>query len=141
MIDNSRFDAAEIAAPPFTPVPLRRIRHDGWTPARQAAFLRALSATGSVARSATMCGMSRKSAYALRARPDADSFADAWDLAISIGRSRMYDYLLERAINGVTTFRLRLGGMVDISHGPDGQLAAAHLKPPPPRRPAKGDTR
>jgi hypothetical protein len=75
-----------------------------------------------------MVGMSRKSAYTLRARAGAESFAAAWDHAISCGRDRIFDTMMERALNGVTTFTLRMGGAVDIRHGPDGQLVAAHLK-------------
>ncbi len=120
----------EIVVPTFTPVPMRRNRHDGWTPERQHAFLLALTATGSVSAAARMVGLTRKSAYQLRKRLGAESFADAWDTAISSGRARIFEYMFDRAVNGVTTFRLRLGGAVDISHGLDGQLVAAQLKEP-----------
>jgi hypothetical protein len=120
----------EIIVPIFMPVPMRRNRHDGWTPERQKAFLLALTATGSVAASARMVGLTRKSAYQLRKRADAESFADAWEAAISSGRARIFEYMFDRAVNGVTTFRLRLGGAVDISHGLDGQLVAAQLREP-----------
>jgi hypothetical protein len=79
-----------------------------------------------------MVRISRKSAYALRNRPDAKSFAGAWDVAIASGRARMFDYLMDRALNGVTTLRLKLGGAVEISNGLDGHLVAGHLKSPMP---------
>ena len=63
----------------FTPVPVRA-RRDCWTPARQRLFLRVLAELGSVAKAARAAGMSPRSAYALRARPGAESFAEAWDL-------------------------------------------------------------
>ncbi len=128
--DSAPYRPADFAPLDFTPVPMARARHDGWSPERQRAFLTALAATGTASAAAKMVGMSRKSAYALRARPDATSFAEAWDQAISFGRARMFDSMMERAMNGVTTFTLRLGGAVDIRHGPDGQLMAAHLKSP-----------
>ena len=67
--------------PPFYPVPTRT-RRDGWTVQRQADFLGWLAETGSVMGACEAVGMSRKSAYALRARPGAESFAAAWDAAL-----------------------------------------------------------
>lgn len=64
--------------PYFRPVPLRA-RTDGWSEERQCGFLAALYATGSVAAAARSVGMTRASAYWLRARPGAESFAHAWD--------------------------------------------------------------
>jgi hypothetical protein len=69
--------------PRFCPVPLRT-RRDGWTARRQADFLGKLAETGSVAGACEAVGMSRKSAYALRARPAAESFAAAWDAALGL---------------------------------------------------------
>ena len=67
--------------PPFYPVPTRT-RRDGWTVQRQAEFLGMLAETGSVMGACEAVGMSRKSAYALRARVGAESFAAAWDAAL-----------------------------------------------------------
>lgn len=67
--------------PAFVPVPLRA-RADGWTPLRQAEFLGHLAATGSVAQAARAVSMARETAYRLRARADAGSFAAAWDAAL-----------------------------------------------------------
>lgn len=67
--------------PPFYPVPTRG-RRDGWTIARQAEFLGMLAETGSVLGACEAVGMSRNSAYRLRARPGAESFAAAWDAAL-----------------------------------------------------------
>jgi hypothetical protein len=69
--------------PPFYPVPVRA-RRDGWTAQRQADFLGMLAETGSVMGACEAVGMSRKSAYALRARRDAESFAAAWDAALGM---------------------------------------------------------
>ena len=66
------------SVPAFTPVPLR-YRQDGWTPMRQADFLGALAETRSVSAAARRVGMTRESAYRLRQRDGAGSFAAAWD--------------------------------------------------------------
>lgn len=113
--------------PEFTPVAMARNRHDGWTPERQRMFVKALGVTGTVEAAARMVGMSRKSAYALRDRPGAKEFAEAWDIAISTGRARIFDYMFDRAVNGVTTITLKMGGAVELSHGPDRKLMAAQL--------------
>ena len=120
---------AGIAAPQFTPVPLARTRHDGWTAPRQQAFLKALSVTGSVSSAVRMVRMSRKAAYALRARDGAESFSAAWDVALAEGQARVFDVLMERALNGVTTIRLLTGGAVEIGHGVDRRLVASPLRP------------
>lgn len=67
----------------FRPVHLRG-RHDGWSEVRQCAFLAQLYLTGSVTAAAKAVGMSRASAYRLRERPGAESFAFAWDRVLSL---------------------------------------------------------
>ena len=66
----------------FTPVPLKA-RHDGWTPSRQRHFIELLAATKSVTRACKAVGMSAVTAYALRKKPGAESFAAAWDAALA----------------------------------------------------------
>jgi hypothetical protein len=79
--DSPRPARRTLRVPPFYPVPTRT-RRDGWTMQRQADFLGMLAETGSVMGACEAVGMSRKSAYALRAREDAESFAAAWDAAL-----------------------------------------------------------
>lgn len=67
-----------VRVPAFVPVPLRG-RGDGWTALRQAAFLGALAETGSVVAAARRVGMARETAYRLRRKAGAESFAAAWD--------------------------------------------------------------
>ena len=62
--------------------PIARPRHDGWTHDKQVTFIVALRRTRNVTRAAAAAGMSRESAYRLRARPSAAGFAAAWDLAL-----------------------------------------------------------
>ena len=66
----------------FRPVPVRA-RRDGWSVQRQCAFLTQLYVTGSVAEAARLVGMTRASAYRLRSRKDANSFARAWDSVLA----------------------------------------------------------
>ena len=70
-----------LRVPAFYPVPTRT-RRDGWTIERQADFLGLLAETGSVIGACEAVGMSRKSAYRLRALPGAESFAAAWDAVL-----------------------------------------------------------
>ena len=67
--------------PAFYPVPTRS-RRDGWTKQKQTDFLGYLAETGSVMGACEAVKMSRNSAYKLRARPGAESFAAAWDAAL-----------------------------------------------------------
>jgi hypothetical protein len=59
-----------------------KIRRDGWTAERQLRFLDALVRTRSVTDAAESAGMSRESAYHLRARRDGALFAALWDRAL-----------------------------------------------------------
>jgi hypothetical protein len=97
---------------------------------------RALEAMGSIGAAAKAVGMSRRSAYKLRDRDGADGFAHAWDRALDLGRGRMFDYAMDRALNGITTVRILRGGAVDVTGGPDMALVHAALREP--ATPAKG---
>ncbi|MGV3730502.1 MAG: hypothetical protein ACO1NN_07050 [Sphingopyxis sp.] len=112
----------------FTPVPRDRRRADGWTPETQANFIRALEAMGSVGKAARAVGMGRASAYRLRERPEADSFAAAWDRAIATGRTHQFSIAMDRALNGVTIVRVLKGGAIDVSGGPDMTVVNAVLR-------------
>jgi len=65
------------------PAPPPQPRRDGWTPARQLAFLAALAETRSVSRAAEVAGMGREGAHRLRNRRDGALFAAIWDLALA----------------------------------------------------------
>jgi hypothetical protein len=69
----------------FAPVPTRA-RHDGWSAADQREFIRRLARGHSVLEAAKSLGHSRQSAYALRERRGAESFARAWVQAQRFGR-------------------------------------------------------
>jgi hypothetical protein len=80
----------------FTPVPSASRRRDGWTADKQCLFIQALSEIGVVTEAARVVGMSRKSAYALRGRRGAGSFAAAWDRALDCGYERALGAVLHR---------------------------------------------
>ncbi len=91
---------------------MRRVRHDGWTPAKQELFLIYLGQIGIISAAAKAVGMSAKSAYALYNRSEAEqmldpsaeepveSFAEAWQNALDLGRDNARDLAISRAING-----------------------------------------
>jgi hypothetical protein len=125
MTQNQRRDAGDSAssAPDFDPVPVRA-RRDGWTPERQRAFIAALRATLSISKAARAVGMSRKSAYRLRERPDAESFAAAWDKAFALRPPRgptSVSLLWHRALYGVTRPIYRGGKQIGTVTTPDDQ--------------------
>ena len=107
--------------PAFTPVPLR-YRRDGWTPGRQSDFLGRLAETRSVAAAARHVGKSRESAYRLRDKPGAESFAAAWDSILAQPRAaRMSTHALlwHRAFYGTLKPVMRGGRHVATRHSPD----------------------
>lgn len=122
----------------FTPVPQLRKRANGWSAARQEQFILALEVMGSVGPALRAVGMGRASAYKLRDKEGAESFAAAWDTAIGMGRGRQYDVAMEQAINGVTTIQVHRGGSVSVRGGPDMRILNNALREtplPPPIRP------
>ena len=110
MRDSDSPAFAETAAiPAFTPVPLARHRRDGWTAERQRAFIATLARTGCVAAAARAAGMSVTSAYKLRRRPVAESFAAAWSVALADARRRAFEFAIDRALTAVLQPRLYRG--------------------------------
>ncbi len=91
----------------FEPVPCRR--RNGWTAEKQRVFIEALSKIGTVSAAAEAAGMSRKSAYALRERDGAESFADVWDFALGVGQDHVRGLAIDRALNGYTVPRYYRG--------------------------------
>lgn len=110
----------EVIAPPKPDaalVPVKH-RHDGWTAERQRAFLAALAETGCVSEACAEVGITPRSAYRLRDRPDAKAFRLAWIHAQSLAVTRLTAIAFERAIHGSTEQFYR-----------DGQLVAERRKP------------
>jgi hypothetical protein len=76
-------------------------RHNVWTRGKMRRFLCALSETGSVSAAAAEVGMSRQSAYRLRARLSGEPFDGAWKTALEFGLQQLAHAALDRALNGV----------------------------------------
>ena len=108
--------------PAFTPVPLR-YRRDGWTPGRQSDFLGRLAETWNVSAAARHVGKSRESAYRLRDKPGAESFAAAWDSILaqrpSSASMSTIDLLWHRAVYGTLKPVMRGGRHVATRQSPD----------------------
>ena len=122
--------ARHVRVPAFAPVAVRA-RVDGWTPARQAAFLGALAETGSVEAAARKVGMARETAYRLRRRPGAGSFAAAWDAVIGkrsgAKRKVTVDERVQRAFQGLLEVRMYGGRHVATEHKADNRALLAQL--------------
>ena len=110
--------------PPHT---LPAIRHDGWTPARQATFLNELAASHCVTTAARAAGMSRQSAYALRARLKGEPFDRAWTAALACRFDVLAEAAMERALNGVEVPHFYKGELVGTSRRYDERLTVALL--------------
>ncbi len=104
----------------------RRLRHDGWDGQKMARFCEVLAETGVVTEACHACGMSAKSAYALRHRDPL--FAQAWEAALSMARARLADELLARSLKGSAEQVLRDGSIVGERHHFDNKLAFAILR-------------
>ena len=115
----------------FTPVPVAA-RRDGWTPRRQRDFIRALAAGSSTSHAARAVGMSKQSAYKLRERPGAESFAAAWDAAAAESYVRNFDMAIERVTVGIAVPRFYRGRQIATIYRPDYRLALAVLAAPAP---------
>jgi len=116
----------------FTPVTFATARHNGWTPARQRDFIQALAVMGVVSRAAKAVGMTKQSAYKLRERADAASFARAWDIALQMGYDVHYDEAIDRAMHGIESPRYYRGKLVGTRRRFDYRLALAVIAQPMP---------
>ena len=96
-------DVADIVPAPkipeFTPAPTRK-RHAGWTAERQRKFIEHLALTGCVGGACALVEVASSSAYRLRDRAGAESFARAWDAALQLTPTRLSAIAFDRAING-----------------------------------------
>ena len=101
----ARTEADKAVLTAFAPVPRQKIRHDGWTPERQRAFIAALADTGSVTRSAAMVNMSQGNCYYLRRAPGAEGFAAAWDEKVAASpRTRL------KSLGAISPFHRSISG-------------------------------
>jgi hypothetical protein len=118
----------------FTPVPVRPQRN-GWTPELQRRFILALAQGAGPDAAAQSLGRTRQSVYRLRARPDASSFAAAWDRALDFAReARAASDCPTSRFAGAQTllvpryYRGRLIGFIQREDAPGLWQTLAHLK-------------
>lgn len=109
----------------------RKVRVDGWTVAMQRDFIRTLAETGCVSHAAKAAGVSRNTAYAMRHRAAHATFAVAWDVAIQIGRKRLLDIAMERAIEGTEVPVWYRGEQVGTRHVLNDRLLTFLIRRPP----------
>lgn len=100
MIHTPHTDIPALPVAAFTPVPVKP-RRDGWTPERQAGFIKALATCGCVGDAAARVGMSSDGAYDLRLREGSASFREAWDGALCHAVRRLSEAAYSRALYGV----------------------------------------
>ena len=98
----------------FVPVPVKA-RRDGWSAGIQKMFVLCLAAGLGTSGAVRAVGRSRQTAYRLRERPDAVSFAAAWDRALRFARLRPLPpgaTAWERGVEGVVVPVLYRGRVV-----------------------------
>lgn len=112
----------------FAAVLLRRRRRHGWSEQNQRLFVAMLARTASIAQAAKFVGLSRRSLYTLFARPEAEQFAKAVDMALSFGRDRLRTYALSRGLEEEQTVPvIRRGRIVRYELRRNDRLAVAAL--------------
>jgi hypothetical protein len=108
-------DVADIvpapSAPDFDIAPTRK-RHAGWTAERQRKFIAHLALTGNAGEACAVVGVASSSAYRLRNRAGAESFARAWDAALRLCPTRLVAVGLDRAVNGRVERHYKNGELV-----------------------------
>jgi hypothetical protein len=128
---SARYDAEQAAQAatqqPAQQPPARTQRHDGWTPDRQRVFLDAVAEGFSTERACQITGLSPSSAYAFKKRANGRAFALAWRAAQLLGRDRIADTMMARAIDGYTETVTRANGDVIERHRFDNRLAMQML--------------
>ncbi len=92
-------------------------------------FLEMLAQTCSVVAAARAAGMSRRAAYRLRMRPDAEDFRRGWDFALTEGVRQIELVALDRVLNGEEEVVEREGMTVAVRRRPcDSRLLIHMLK-------------
>ena len=99
-----------------------------WTHRKMAEFLQELAATRSVKAAARSVGMSRQSAYKLRARLKRKPFGLGWDEALRPVERKVPSALMERALYGVERPHYYRGKLLGTSRRYDERLSIALLK-------------
>lgn len=116
-----------VSCPDARPETYEVISADRWNKAKMTDFLRMLAATHNVTAAARSVGMSRQSAYKLRARLKGQPFDLAWETAFRHGYDNLAHAALDRALNGVEVPHYHDGKLVGTSRRYDERLTVALL--------------
>ena len=123
--------ALEIAAQPEAAegsARVRRVRVDGFSGAKQAAFLRCIAAGCTTGEAAAKAEISVTAVYNFRNRREGRAFNIAWEAADRRSRRPLADRLRDRALEGQTeTVRDKDGALIGTRHRHDNRLAMAVL--------------
>lgn len=111
----------------FTPAPIGRATAADWHPHVQREFIRALAQVGVVAAAARSVGRSARSAYRLRARKGAESFAKAWDAAQATAADRAWDAVVGRGFGPVERPVFHRGRQIGVRQHYDNRLLSSAL--------------
>lgn len=114
-----------VPIPRFTPWTGERRRGSGWTADAQRGFIAALTRYGCVAAAAQAVGRSTRSAYRLRDRRGAESFAAAWASAQIAGQQMAQQVAIERGLHGTLAPQFREGRFIGYRVVRDERLLAA----------------
>jgi hypothetical protein len=108
-------DVADIVPAPRVPdfdiAPTRK-RHAGWTADKQRRFIEHLCQSGNIGEACAIVGVASSSAYRLRNKAGAESFARAWDAALRLCATRLAAIMLDRAVNGRVERHYKNGELV-----------------------------
>ncbi|WP_158703064.1 hypothetical protein [Allosphingosinicella vermicomposti] len=100
--------------------PVQRVRHDGFTAARQKAFLKVLGETGCVRDACRVAGISSTAAYRWQKRlPD---FAAAWETALAMASTELEAVAWKRAVEGAEVVTVRNGVVVSTVKKPSDSI-------------------
>jgi hypothetical protein len=108
------------------PLAGHRQRLDGWTPQRVAQFLETLAETGCVRDAARVAGLSKASAYRLRAKSPA--FAARWAQAMEAAQEGLVAIAYKRAVEGKETIIIRKGEEVERRISPSDAMLSLLVK-------------
>lgn len=101
------------------------LRHDGWTAFARRAFLQSVVQCGRVKAACERAGLSKQSAYALRARDPL--FAAGWDAACELARIRLAEKLYAQATNPRSDNRLSMAVLNRLDQRCDRAVNAGSL--------------
>jgi hypothetical protein len=117
-----------IPIPTFTPWRPQRERAGGWSAETQRGFIAELTRTGLVGAAARAVGKSARSAYQLREKPGAESFAAAWDAAKLRAGQSSYAVAVHRAIHGDIIPQFRGGRFTGFKIQQNDRMLIAAIK-------------